>query len=775
MHHESVAQELGIGPRQVEAVARLLGEDATVPFIARYRKEATGSLDEVQITAVRDRLRQLQELDKRREAIRKSLAERDLLTDELDAAVGGAETLSALEDVYLPFRPKRRTRATMARERGLGPLADALLAQDAGLVLDDAAQAYVDVEKGVASVEDALAGARDIIAESVSEDAELRADLRGMFLSSGTVAASVVKGKEQDGAKFRDYFDWREPVARAPSHRILAVFRGEKEGVLTLGIRPDEADALERVTRRFVKGASPSSGQVRTAAEDAYRRLLAPSLENETRAVAKERADAEAVRVFAQNVRELLMAAPLGQKPVLGIDPGFRTGCKVVVLDAQGKLVDDTVIYPTQSEKRKAEAADVVRSLCAAHGIQAVAIGNGTASRETEAFVRSIGMPGGVTVVMVNESGASVYSASKVAREEFPDKDVTVRGAASIGRRLMDPLAELVKIDPKAIGVGQYQHDVDQALLKRGLDDTVTSCVNAVGVEVNTASMQLLTYVSGLGRSLAAGIVKHRDANGPFASRAALKKVPRLGPKAFEQAAGFLRIRGAKNPLDASAVHPESYKIVDRMAKDVGCAVRDLVGRDDLGERIDLGRYVTESVGMPTLTDILAELARPGRDPRAAFEAFAFADGVNTIDDLQPGMKLPGIVTNVTNFGAFVDVGVHQDGLVHVSELADTYVKDPTDVVKVQQRVTVTVMSVDRERNRIALSMKSEPGARRRGSDRTGQSRAAPPRAGERGRSTRPERPARPRRETPPKRKERAEPQSNWLLDAMKKAQKRKK
>jgi uncharacterized protein len=808
-----VAVELGVNPEQVEAVARLLADEATVPFIARYRKEATGGLDEVQIASIRDRLKQIAELDKRREAVEKSLAGRGLLTPELTSAIAGAETIAALEDVYLPFRPKRRTRATVAREKGLEPLAQTLMTQSPETVLAAAAQEFVNAEKGVETVDDALAGARDIIAEMVSEDADVRRELRAVFAESGAIATAVVKGKEEAGAKFRDYFDWHGLVARAPSHRLLAVFRGENEEVLSLTIRPPEEQAIGIAVGRVVRGTSPAAEQVRLAVEDGYRRLIAPSLENDLRAEIKERADKEAIRVFAQNVRELLMAAPLGQKPVLGIDPGFRTGCKVVALDAQGKLLADAVVYPTQSKAKQEAAGEVVRSLCEKHAIAAIAIGNGTAGRETEAFVRALGLAPAIAIVVVNESGASVYSASKAARAEFPDKDVTVRGSVSIGRRLMDPLAELVKIDPKAIGVGQYQHDVDQGKLKQGLDDTVTSCVNAVGVEVNTASVQLLTYVSGLKPALATSLIKYREANGPFASREALRKVPRLGPKAFEQAAGFLRIRGGDNPLDASAVHPESYGVVDRMAETLGCSVKDLIEKEEMRARIDMGRYVSDTVGLPTLNDIVAELAKPGRDPRKAFEVFSFAEGVSMLDDLKPGMKLPGIVTNVTNFGAFVDIGVHQDGLVHISELADTFVKDPADIIKVQQRVEVTVLSVDRERNRISLSMKSEPG-------KTRPKRSPRPPAKPKERESRP--PARPKeresrppaaRGAPPatrhpkrdekrsdKRHERrndkrdekreekhgeqrfewptkrppaqAEPESNWLLDAMRRAKK---
>ncbi|MBN2713523.1 MAG: RNA-binding transcriptional accessory protein [Planctomycetes bacterium] len=711
-HIKLIAEELDIKLSQVEATAKLLSEDATVPFIARYRKEATGSLDEVQIAAIRDRLAQLEELDKRREAILKSLSERELLTNELEKAVKNAQTMSELEDIYLPYKPKRRTRATIAREKGLESLALYLLEQDAGSAPEAEAEKYVNAELNVESTDDALAGARDIIAEIINEDSEIRKNIRELFSSEGTIASTVAKDKEESGAKFRDYFEWTENVAKAPSHRILAMFRGENEEVLKLAIRPDEGRGISELVSKYVK-SGPAATQVALAAEDCYKRLLAPSMENEIRGELKKVADEEAIRVFADNLRELLMAPPLGRKAVLGLDPGFRTGCKVVCLDAQGKLLYDTVIYVTHSQKQKDEAGAVVCALCQKYGIEAVAIGNGTASRETEAFIRSLGLPKSISIMMVNESGASIYSASEVAREEFPDHDVTVRGSVSIARRLMDPLAELVKIDPKSIGVGQYQHDVDQSMLKKSLDDVVESCVNRVGVEVNTASKQLLTYVSGLGPVLAGNIVKHRDEKGPFKTRKDLLKVTRLGPKAFEQAAGFLRINDSKNPLDSSAVHPESYDIVNRMADDIGCKVNDLMSSAELRNKIKLDNYISDKVGLPTLVDIMDELARPGRDPRDKFEAFAFADGVNEIKDLAPGMKLPGIVTNVTNFGAFVDIGVHQDGLVHISELSDEFVNNPADVVKVQQKVQVTVLEIDEKRNRISLSMKTNPGAER--------------------------------------------------------------
>ena len=702
-----LAKELNLRRDQVAAVLDLLDGDATIPFIARYRKEATGGLDEIVIADIRDRRDSLDKLHERRQAILKSLEERELLTPELKAAVDSADSLAHLEDVYLPYKPKRRTRAMQARERGLEPLAKLLLAQTPGVDPWKEARAYLNAEKDVPDAAAALAGARDIIAETVAEDAATRGELRELFWNRGTLSSRVEKGKENDGAKFRDWFTWSEPIRNAPSHRVLALFRGEEEKILKLTLRPSEDEALKIPLRKWLKGDSPSCAQVREAVIDGYERLAAPSLENETRAEAKRLADIEATRVFASNLGELLLAPPLGRKITMGLDPGFRTGCKTVVLDSQGKLLHDTVIFPTLGAQKAEEAASTVRALCEKYYVEAIAIGNGTASRETEAFVRGLGLPPTVAVVVVNESGASVYSASEIAREEFPDHDVTVRGAVSIARRLMDPLAELVKIDPKAIGVGQYQHDVDQKQLKQALDDMVSHCVNAVGVEVNTASVPLLTSVSGLNQGLAKNIVKHRDENGPFTSRTDLKKVSRLGPKAFEQCAGFLRISGGKNPLDASAVHPERYKLVGQMAADLGCKVEDLLHDARLRSGIRADKYIGGDVGLPTITDILAELAKPGRDPRAGFEAFAFADGVTELKDVQPGMILPGIVTNVTNFGAFIDVGVHQDGLAHVSQLADAFVKNPADVVKVGQKVKARVLEVDLDRRRISLSLKS--------------------------------------------------------------------
>jgi len=703
-HAIAIAQELNIQVMQVANTLMLLAEGGTVPFIARYRKEVTNSLDEVAITHIRDRAEQLLELDKRREAILASLKELGKLTPELEKAVLQAQTMAVLEDVYLPFRPKRKTRASVAREKGLEPLATQLLAQSAGDPLAWAA-VFVNADKQVATPEDALAGARDILAETVNEDAEVRGRLREYFTTDAKLVSKIMKGKEILGAKFKDYFDWEESLAAIPSHRLMAMLRGRNEEFLLLKLTAVEEKSLEYLRGHFLKADNAAATQVGQALEDAFKRLLQVSLEAETMVAAKKKADTEAITVFAQNLRELLLASPLGPKRVLAMDPGFRTGCKLSVLDAQGKFIFNHTIYPTLGPGQAERAASEVKELCAKFKIEAFAIGNGTASRETEEFVRSLELP--LPVVMVNESGASIYSASETAREEFPDLDLTVRGAISIGRRLIDPLAELVKIDPKSIGVGQYQHDVNQRLLKQSLDDVVVSCVNAVGVDVNTASKQLLTYVSGLGEKMAAQVVEYRNGHGPFASREALKQVPKLGNKAFEQAAGFLRIPQAENPLDASAVHPERYTLVETMARDLGCTVKDLMGNKQARERIELKKYVGENIGLPTLTDIIAELDKPGRDPRKQFEAFAFAPGVHALEDLQPGQTLPGIVTNVTAFGAFVDIGVHQDGLVHISELSDTYVKEPNDFIKVAQKVQVKVLEVDLERRRVALSMKS--------------------------------------------------------------------
>jgi protein Tex len=693
-----IASALGIPENQVRKTIELLDEGATIPFISRYRKEATGSLDEVQVAQIRDLRDQLVELEKRREAILKSLKELDKLSPELERAVRGAETLAKLEDIYLPYKPKRKTRAMAAREKGLQALADKLFEQR---MLDPEVLAAEFLD----DTEEALAGARDILAEEMMETAEAREEARQLFSRKTTVKSTVAKGKQEVGIKYKDYFDWSESLAQAPSHRVLALFRGENEGILNLNLAGPDQDVLDKLDRRFIKGNNACARQVTLAIQDGYKRLLMPAMENEMRAEAKKRADEEAIRVFAENMRQLLLAAPLGQKRVLALDPGFRTGCKLVCLDEQGTLLDNTAVYPHTGPGQAQEAAHTISAWVKKYKVQAIAIGNGTAGRETEAFVRNLKLEG-INIIMVNESGASIYSASDAAREEFPDKDITVRGAVSIGRRLMDPLAELVKIDPKSIGVGQYQHDVDQKKLQASLDDTVISCVNSVGVELNTASKQILSYISGLGPQLAQNIIDYRTKNGPFIKRSDLKKVTRLGEKAYEQAAAFLRIRHAKNPLDASAVHPERYDIVEKMAKDLNCKVGDLLANESLRKQIQLQKYVTTEVGMPTLTDILAELAKPGRDPREQFEAFEFTEGVNEIKDLRIGMKLPGIVTNITNFGAFVDIGVHQDGLVHVSQLADKFVKDPNEIVKVAQKVMVTVTEVDEARKRIALSMK---------------------------------------------------------------------
>ncbi len=720
-HVTKLSTTFNLNLRSVAATAALLAEGATVPFIARYRKEKTGELDEVAIQNIRDGLERLQELDSRRESILKSLDERKLLSADLKTKLDAAETLARLEDLYAPYRPKKRTRAMIAKEKGLEPLAELILAQDAATDPLKEAEAYVTTgqtleneELHVKTPAEALAGARDIIAERVSDDATARQQVRELFLTRAQIKSKVLPGKETEGAKFSDYFEWIEPAASAAGHRILAMRRGEKEGFLMVRLQPEEADALGILEKLFLRPASqggggPCTAQVKEAVTDAYKRLLAFSMEAEARLFFKKKADEEAIRVFAGNIRELLMASPLGQKTMLAIDPGFRTGCKCVVLDRQGKLLINGVIYPEQGAAKAIEAAKAVKALVEKYSVEAIAIGNGTAGRETEGFIRKLGLPKSIVVVMVNESGASIYSASEVAREEFPTQDITVRGAVSIGRRLMDPLAELVKIDPKSIGVGQYQHDVDQIALKKSLDDVVVSSVNRVGVELNTASKQLLSYVSGLNARTAANIVAWRDEHGAFKSRAELLKVPGLGPKAFEQSAGFLRVRGASYPLDASGVHPERYDLVEKMAGDLGCAVAELMADAAKRAKIDQQRYVTDEVGLPTLNDILNELAKPGRDPREQFEAFSFAEGVEKMEDLQPGMKLPGVITNVTAFGAFVDIGVHQDGLVHISQLSDDFVKDPADVVKPGQRVSATVVEIDLPRKRIALSLKSKP------------------------------------------------------------------
>jgi len=705
-HHKIIAAELKVAEKQVTATVNLLDEGATVPFISRYRKEATGSLDEVEVAAIRDRVLQLRDLDKRREAILKSMTELGKLTPELEKQINEAETISLLEDIYLPYKPKRKTRASVAKEKGLEPLALQIFDQS-NFDLSTEADKFIDTEKGVNSLDEALAGARDIIAEMISENAEARTKMRTYFQEKSAFKSEVIKGKEEEGIKYKDYFEWSEPVKTAASHRVLAMRRGEKELILRLDALPPAEEAVAILENQFILGNNAASKQVQQALEDGYKRLLEPAMETELRVLTKQKADEEAIRVFAENARQLLLAAPMGQKNVLAIDPGFRTGCKVVCLDKQGQLLENTAIYPHTGQGNVKNAEFTIQQLCEKYDIEAIAIGNGTAGRETEAFVRALNLPH-ITIVMVNESGASIYSASDVAREEFPTQDITVRGAVSIGRRLMDPLAELVKIDPKSIGVGQYQHDVDQNKLQASLDDTVISAVNAVGVELNTASKQILAYVSGLGPTLAQNIVDYRNTHGAFKNRESLKKVPRLGDKAYEQAAGFLRIRNAENVLDTSGVHPERYAVVDKMAKDLGTTVAALMKDTQLQKQIKPQQYVTDEIGLPTLNDILKELAKPGRDPREQFEAFSFTDGVNEIADLRTGMKLPGIVTNITNFGAFVDIGVHQDGLVHTSQLANRFVANPNDIVKVHQKVEVTVMEVDVARKRISLSMKTE-------------------------------------------------------------------
>ena len=702
----TIAQQLNLGTRQVEKTIELLEQGATVPFIARYRKEVTGSLNEVQITAIRDLLLKLKEIDKRRAVILASIAEQGKLTPELEKQIGEATTMTELEDLYLPYKPKRRTRATMAVERGLEPLANELQKQYSCDVTAMAGK-YVNAEKGVKSVEDALAGARDIIAERVSENVQARNKVRNIFRRTAMLSSKVAKDKEEEAGKYESWFDWKENAMRAPSHRILALFRGEEEGLLRVHILPEDDEAVyETLERQFVSGRYESSEQVRLAVRDGYKRLLCPSIETEYYNLLKEKADKEAIRVFAENLRQLLLASPLGQKRILAIDPGFRTGCKTVCLDAQGQLLHNETIYPFTSVREERAAIAKLEALVEAFHIEAIAIGNGTAGRETEEVVKRCRFKGKVIAVMVSENGASVYSASEVARKEFPEYDVTVRGAVSIGRRLMDPLSELVKIDPKSIGVGQYQHDVNQTLLQESLNDVVVSCVNSVGVELNTASRELLSYVSGIGPALADKIVDYRNREGAFHSRQELKKVERLGEKAFEQCAGFLRVRESDNPLDHSAVHPERYTLVERMAKDAGATVDQLMKDKSLREKIDIQRYVSADCGLPTLQDIMKELDKPGLDPRAKFEVFEFDKNVTRIEDVKPGMELPGIVTNITAFGAFVDIGVHQDGLVHISQLANRRVNDPSEVVHLHQHVRVRVIDVDLRRKRISLSMK---------------------------------------------------------------------
>lgn len=701
-----ISDLLNINIKYVDNTLELLDSGCTIPFISRYRKERTGGLDEVQITQIYELNERMKETAKRKETIIKTISEQGKLTPELEKRINECWEPEVLEDIYMPYKPKRRTRAQVARENGLEPLATIIMLQR-----DNAPEttARKFINENVKSEEDAIKGALDIIAENVSEDERSRSQLRNAFRRGAIITSKVIKSKADtdEAAKYSDYFDFSEPLKRCSSHRLLAMRRGEKDGILRVSISADDEECVEKLKRLFVRGYGRCSTLVGEAVTDSFKRLLKPSIETEFATLSKENADGDAIAVFAENLRQLLLAAPLGQKRVMGIDPGFRTGCKVVCLDEQGNLLHHEAIFPHPPRNEQIEASTQIKEMVKKYGVEAIAIGNGTASRETDRFVKTLGLADSILVFTVSEDGASVYSASKTAREEFPDKDVTVRGAVSIGRRLMDPLAELVKIDPKSIGVGQYQHDVDQAKLKKSLDLTVESCVNSVGVNLNTASKHLLTYVSGLGPTLAQNIIDYRTANGAFSSRSQLLKVPRLGPSAFEQSAGFLRIPDAKNPLDNTAVHPESYKIVEKMAKDCGCSVAELIKDKDKRKSIRLDRYVSEKVGMPTLTDIMAELEKPGRDPREQLEEFEFDPNVSTPDDLVEGMVLPGIVTNITNFGAFVDIGVHQDGLVHISQLADRYVSDPTQVVKLHQHVMVKVIEVDRRRNRISLSMKA--------------------------------------------------------------------
>lgn len=701
-----ISDLLNINIKYVDNTLELLDSGCTIPFISRYRKERTGGLDEVQITQICELNERMKETAKRKETIIKTISEQGKLTPELEKRINECWEPEVLEDIYMPYKPKRRTRAQVARENGLEPLATIIMLQR-----DNAPEttARKFINENVKSEEDAIKGALDIIAENVSEDERSRSQLRNAFRRGAIITSKVIKSKADtdEAAKYSDYFDFSEPLKRCSSHRLLAMRRGEKDGILRVSISADDEECVEKLKRLFVRGYGRCSTLVGEAVADSFKRLLKPSIETEFATMSKENADGDAIAVFAENLRQLLLAAPLGQKRVMGIDPGFRTGCKVVCLDEQGNLLHHEAIFPHPPRNEQIEASTQIKEMVKKYGVEAIAIGNGTASRETDRFVKTLGLADSIQVFTVSEDGASVYSASKTAREEFPDKDVTVRGAVSIGRRLMDPLAELVKIDPKSIGVGQYQHDVDQAKLKKSLDLTVESCVNSVGVNLNTASKHLLTYVSGLGPTLAQNIIDYRTANGAFSSRSQLLKVPRLGPSAFEQSAGFLRIPDAKNPLDNTAVHPESYKIVEKMAKDCGCSVAELIKDKDKRKSIRLDRYVSEKVGMPTLTDIMAELEKPGRDPREQLEEFEFDPNVSTPDDLVEGMVLPGIVTNITNFGAFVDIGVHQDGLVHISQLADRYVSAPTQVVKLHQHVMVKVIEVDRRRNRISLSMKA--------------------------------------------------------------------
>jgi len=697
-----IAKKLGLHEWQVENTIRLLDDGATIPFISRYRKEMTGSLDEVKLMHIKEEYERLKDLDARKESVIKSIEEQEKMTPELLQRIKAADTMAELEDIYLPYRPKRRTRATIAREKGLEPLAEIIFKQ---LENDPSHKAEEFLNDTVPNVEEALSGACDIIAEWISEDEASRKKLRYLFDKEAVVYSKVIKGKESEGIKFSDYYEWSEPLKKCPSHRLLAMRRGEDEGFLKISIEPDEDNAIDMLNGLFIKGKNGSSKLVENAIKESWKRLLSSSMETEFRNISKEKADEEAIKVFVDNLRQLLLASPLGEKNVLAIDPGFRTGCKIVCLDKQGTLVHNEAIYPHPPQNQTALSIKKILSLVNAYKIEAIAIGNGTASRETEDFIKWVKFENDIQVFVVSEAGASIYSASKVARDEFPDYDVTVRGAVSIGRRLMDPLAELVKIDPKSIGVGQYQHDVDQQKLQGALDEVVMSCVNAVGVEVNTASRHLLRYVSGLGPQLAQNVVDYRTENGPFKSRKELLKVKRMGPKAFEQSAGFLRIRNAENPLDSSAVHPESYHVVEKISHDAGCDVKELIGNEAKRKAINLEKYITPVTGLPTLKDIMDELSKPGRDPRSKIKAFSFAD-IHNMEDLVQGMVVPGIVTNVTKFGAFIDIGIKQDGLVHVSNLSKIYVQDPSSVVKLNQHVMVKVLSVDLERKRIQLSMK---------------------------------------------------------------------
>ncbi|MBQ2044567.1 MAG: RNA-binding transcriptional accessory protein [Bacteroidaceae bacterium] len=705
-HEEIIAQRTGLKIVYVQNTIALLLEGATIPFISRYRKEATGGMTDVEVAEVSRQLEQLQEMDKRRSYILQTIEGQGKLTDELRQRIEGCTDPITLEDIYLPFKQKRRTRAQVAREAGLEPLANILQAQKTANVTQTAGR-YINKEKGIDNVQKALQGAQDIIAERVSESERARQSLRTTFARHAVIYSRLVKGKDIEGQNYRDYFEWSEPLARCSSHRMLAMRRGEAEGILRISIGVDDEAALERISRFFVHGNGEASQLVKAAVEDGYRRLLEPSISNEAGSLAREKADEEAISIFVRNLEQLLMASPLGQKRVMAIDPGFRTGCKVVCLDAEGNLLHHDVIFPHPPKAERVRAMMTMQQLVEKYGIEAISIGNGTAGRETEDFVRHLDLPDGVEIYMVSEDGASIYSASETAREEFPNEDVTVRGAVSIGRRLMDPLAELVKIDPSSIGVGQYQKDVNQSALRKSLDQTVINCVNRVGVNVNTASRHLLTYISGLGPALAQNIVKYRSQNGPFRTRRELMKVPRMGEKAFEQSAGFLRIQDSPQPLDNSAVHPERYPLVEQMAADQGCSVKQLMENKDIRQKIDISKYVSSQVGLPTLQDIMAELDKPGRDPREPLKQFAFDPTVHDITDLHAGQVLPGIITNITNFGAFVDIGVHTKGLVHVSQLADRYVKDPTSVVSLHQQVMVRVVEVDLQRKRISLSMRT--------------------------------------------------------------------